>query len=145
MTVAAATPPRAPKVEEQPVQLAEPPAVAPAPAPKPAPAHVEVPRPAPVVPKPITVPEKKEAGPLDTDTLPRLHPSDFGKYGLDGISLNMLREPSKDRPNGLAIINLNKVYPGEVIQGSKARLLAVARTGIAIEIEGSGDQYFIEQ
>lgn len=82
---------------------------------------------------------------MDISTLPILPRSDYGRYGLDGLSLNMLREPSKDRPNGLAIINLNKVYPGESIQGSKAKLIGVSRIGIGIEIETTGEQYFIEQ
>lgn len=131
----------APRVEPRP-------APAPKPTPPPAP-RVEAPKPASpaMIPKPITTPvePKREAAPLDITTLPILHKSDYGKYGLDGMSLNMLREPSKDRPNGLAIINLNKVYPGEVIQGSQARLIGVVRSGIGIEIESTGEQYFIEQ
>ena len=148
------TPPPAPV--EQPVQMPSAAEVAPAPVasaiptPPPAPKatpRAEAPR-AEAIPKPITVPPrpaKVNPAEIDASTLPILPESEYSRYGLDHISLNMLRAPSPDRPNGLAIINLNKVYPGELIQGSQARLLAVTRDGIAVEIERTGEQYFIEQ
>jgi len=119
----------------------------PPPAPEP---RVATPRPAAVPvpkPKPISASAATREAPKDVDvtTLPVLTPGDFSRYGLDGLALNMLRAPSADRPTGMAIINLNKVYPGELIPGSRARLVGVARTGIGVEIEGSGEQYFIEQ
>lgn len=150
----------APAVEEQPVQMASAAQVAPEPAPSPAPVPAPAPRveprPAPrveaptaaVIPKPIAAPprpQRTDPASIDVSTLPLLPPSEFGRYGLQGISLNMLREPSKDRPTGMAIINLNKVYPGEIIQGSTVRLIAVGRNGIGIEVERTGEQYFIEQ
>jgi hypothetical protein len=140
------TPAPAPAPEEQPVQVpsaaqvAPEPIAAPMPTPPPAPKptpRAEAPRPA-AVPKPISAPARPtrpEPTEIDVSSLPILANSDFSRYGLDGISLNMLREPSPDRPNGLAIINLNKVYPGELIQGSQARLVAVTQDGIAVEIE----------
>ena len=128
-------------------------------APTPAPV-VSMPPPAPAprvaAPRPITVPVPKpklisapapreEPKEVDVATLPMMGQGEFGKYGLDGLALNMLRVPSADRPTGMAIINLNKVYPGELIPGSRARLIGVAPNGIGVEIESSGEQYFIEQ
>lgn len=99
------------------------------------------------VPKPIQVPATTRKAPenVDVDSLPMLGPGEFSRYGLDGLALNMLRAPSADRPTGMAIINLNKVYPGELIPGSRVRLIGVSRNGIGVEIESSGEQYFIEQ
>ena len=52
-----------------------------------------------------------------------------------------LREASPSQPEGLAIINLKKVYVGEMIPGTNARLLAVHARMIAIEIEGTGERF----
>lgn len=57
----------------------------------------------------------------------------------------MLREPSKDRPNGLGDHQPEQGLPGRIDQGLKAKLIGVSRIGIGIEIETTGEQYFIEQ
>jgi hypothetical protein len=70
--------------------------------------------------------------------------SDQARYGLQDLRLNVLREPTPSRPQALAIINLNKVYVGENIPGTDARLIGVARHGIAIEIRSNGTRFYVE-
>lgn len=75
---------------------------------------------------------------MDFDSLPRLSSQERAGLGLDGLRLNVLRPAGKDQPDALAIINLKKVYVGESIPGTRARLIAVEPAGIAIEIESEG-------
>jgi hypothetical protein len=72
-----------------------------------------------------------------------LRGSDRVRYGLENLRINMIREPTPTRPEGHAIINLNKVFVGETIPGTPARLIGVVRRGIAIEIETTGERFFI--
>lgn len=153
--------------EEAPVQLAqatpkptpvvsEP--VQPAPAPTPV---VEAPKPAPTPliaqERPVTVrkpepprytaPEPKPRrsfGPVDMDALPMMNHADRDRMGLTELKINLLRPPGERRPIGLAILNLDKVYVGDKIPGSSARLVGVNIHGIAVESTTSGAQYFIE-
>jgi hypothetical protein len=77
----------------------------------------------------------------DVDTLPRLGQTERERLGLGEMRLNVLREASASQPEGLAIINLKKVYVGEMIPGTNARLIAVRTRVIAIEIEGTGERF----
>jgi len=81
---------------------------------------------------------------VDVDALPTLRSSERTRFGLDGLRLNMLREANKNRPNGLAIINLNRIYIGEMIPGTQARLIAVERHAIGIEMMNTGGRFRIE-
>ncbi len=81
---------------------------------------------------------------VDIRTLPLLRGSERAQYGLQNLRLNVLREASEDRPNGLAIINLNKVYVGEIIPGTRARLIAVESHGIGIEMIDSRERYYVQ-
>lgn len=80
---------------------------------------------------------------MDIDSLPRLSANDRSRYGLDNLRLNVLRAADRDQPEGMAIINLKKVYVGEIIPGTRARLIAVEATGIGIEIEDTRERYRI--
>ena len=77
----------------------------------------------------------------DINALPRLGQNERERLGIGELRLNVLREASPSQPEGLAIINLKKVYAGEMIPGTNARLLAVQSRAIAIEIEGTGERF----
>ncbi len=77
----------------------------------------------------------------DVNALPRLGQAERERLGLGEMRLNVLREASSSQPEGLAIINLKKVYVGEMIPGTNARLIAVQTRAIAIEIEGTGERF----
>ena len=77
----------------------------------------------------------------DINALPRLGQTERERLGLSDMRLNVLREASPSQPEGLAIINLKKVYVGEMIPGTNARLIAVQTRAIAIEIEGTGERF----
>lgn len=99
---------------------------------------------APVAPAPQTATPPRPAGPVDITGFPRLSNSDKARLGLDDLKLNVLREATDTRPEALAIINLNKVYVGENIPGTDARLIAVTRHGIGIEMRRTGDRYYVQ-
>lgn len=101
---------------------------------------------APLAPPALPEPIAKQPGdlePVDVNKLPLLRSSERARYGLENLRLNVLREAGPNRPNGLAIINLNKVYIGEVIPGTHARLIDVTRRGIAIEIVDTKERYYV--
>ncbi len=113
------------------------------------PAPLRVARVAPPAPKPSRpgpVPEKPRERPLPDDIrkLPPLRETEKRRYGLENMTINMLKEPSPDRPYAHAIINMEKVYVGERIAGSEATLIAVRRHGIALEIKSTGERYYYE-
>lgn len=82
-------------------------------------------------------------GPVDLESLPILRSSERVRYGLENLRLNVLREAGPNRPSGLAIINLNKVYIGEIIPGTRARLIEVKSHGIGIEIADTGERFYV--
>ncbi len=77
----------------------------------------------------------------DVNALPRLGQNERERLGMIELRLNVLREASASQPEGLAIINLKKVYVGEMIPGTSARLIAVQSRAIAIEVEGTGERF----
>jgi hypothetical protein len=142
----------APKVVEP--KVAEPeqhplpqsfPAIAPEPepAPEPAPAPEPTPEPEPAPADPETMDTKDVAPVGDVKELPVLRTSDRISFGLENMRVNFLREATPNRPAAMAVINLNKIHIGEVIPGTKARLVAVEREGIGIEITESGKRFYV--
>jgi len=103
----------------------------------------------PVAPAPREVdyvdqaPPAMPVQPVDPKTLPELRGSDRVRLGLENMRINVIREADANRPHGVAIINLHKVFVGERIPGTNARLIGVANSGIAIEIIGAGQRYFV--
>ena len=83
---------------------------------------------------------RADSGPVDMDALPRLSTQEREDLGLDNIRLNVLRPADKDQPDALAIINLKKVYVGEMIPGTSARLIAVESGAIGVEVDSGGAQ-----
>ncbi len=83
--------------------------------------------------------------PVNLDTLPVLRGGDLGRYGLENMHINVLREAGPDRPYAVAIINLASVYVGDMVPGTQAKLIGVRRNGIGIQDTGTGERFFIEQ
>lgn len=81
--------------------------------------------------------------PVDPKALPELKGSDRVRLGLENMRINVIREADETRPHGVAIINLHKVFVGERIPGTNARLIGVVHSGIAIEMIGAGQRYFV--
>lgn len=119
--------------------------------PTPAPAPVQerpTPEPAPIVaaaPRKPVLPVKinTEPLPLEIRNLPMLSRTQRTQYRLEGIQLNMLNPAGPTRPLGNAFINLEKVFVGEFLPGSNAKLVDVTSHGIAIEIQSTGQRYYI--
>lgn len=88
-------------------------------------------------------PRARSVVPEDIRELPPLRSSERARFGLESLKINMLREPSKNRPRGSVIINLKKVYLDERIPGTSARLVAVASDGIALEVGSERELYFL--
>jgi hypothetical protein len=65
------------------------------------------------------------------------------RLGLVRLQVNMVRMASKTRPHASAIINLKTVYIGEQIPGTRVALIGVERSGVGIEIEGSGERFYV--
>ncbi|MGC8845361.1 MAG: hypothetical protein ACP5QY_05885, partial [Candidatus Hydrogenedens sp.] len=91
----------------------------------------------------LSSPKPKVEEAVDMTRLPVLRTSDRTRLGLDDMKLNVLREAGPKNPHGLAIINLTKVYVGEMIPGTSVRLLDVKTHGIAIEVVGTGERYYV--
>jgi len=90
----------------------------------------------------MTPPEpRQDLTNITIDNLERLSASDRTKLGLDNLRLNVLREASREHPDAMAIINLKKVYVGEMIPGTRVRLIGVSASGIGIEVEGTRQRY----
>lgn len=128
------------------------PATIPAPEPKPiaVPEPVAAAEPAPAAgPQPGAVAENLEAKDVapvaDLKSLPVLRTSDRMTYGLENMRVNFLREATPSRPAAMAVINLNKIHIGEIVPGTRARLIAVEREGIGIEIADTGKRFFLPQ
>lgn len=81
---------------------------------------------------------RPDSGPVDMNALPRLSTQDRESLGLDNLRLNVLRPADKDQPDALAIINLKKVYVGEMIPGTRARLIGVDANAIGVEVNSDG-------
>lgn len=95
-----------------------------------------------------TMSVRKSAGfvePEAVNALPRLTLADQERYGLGELRLNVLREAGPGNPDPVAIINLKKVYLGEQIPGTRARLVGISSRAIAIEIEGTGTRFRVSR
>ncbi len=78
-------------------------------------------------------------------SLPVLRDRDRKRLGLDSMRINVLRAAGPRRPNAVAIINLSKVYIGELIPDTRAKLIGIRMDGIGIAIQGSNERFFVEQ
>lgn len=96
-------------------------------------------------PQPAPAPPAATPGPMPTDIskLPILRESDKPRAGFTDVNINMLQPRSESRPYARAIINLKPVMIGEIIPGTRATLIGVEPSGIAIEVNGSRERYFV--
>ena len=85
----------------------------------------------------------RETKPVDPASLPELRGSDRVRLGLENLRINVIREADAHRPDAVAIINLNRVFIGERIPATNAKLVGIARQGIAIEMVDSGERFFV--
>ena len=74
---------------------------------------------------------------------PPLRVSDRVRFGLEDLKINGMRQPSANRPYGVAYINMERVYLQETIPGTRAKIIGINLRGIAIEIHGSGERFFV--
>lgn len=65
------------------------------------------------------------------------------RLGLENMRINVIREADENRPHGVAIINLHKVFVGERIPGTNAKLIGVVHSGIAIEMVETRQRFFV--
>ncbi len=82
-------------------------------------------------------------GEVDLDTLPVLSESERVRLGLPRMKINIVGLPTKRQPRPSALINFEKVYLGEYIKNTNARLIAVELHGVGIEV--AGHRYFMEK
>lgn len=97
-----------------------------------------------------TLPKRKGPGIPNLDGLPTMRGGELDRYGLGNLHINVLREATSDRPYAVAMINLENVYVGDKVPGSQATLIGVRsdgpggrEDGIAVQIDGTGEQFFI--
>ncbi|MBI4558027.1 MAG: hypothetical protein HY706_10640 [Candidatus Hydrogenedentes bacterium] len=117
----------------------------------PLPGHSGRRSPTPAFPAAPGLPERTEqnsspkaaARNVDLHALPELADPDRVRLGLEGLQLNMPRMRNQYRPYDSAIINFRTVRVGQTIPGTSAILIAVDLTGIGIEIETTGEQFYL--
>jgi beta-lactamase regulating signal transducer with metallopeptidase domain/LysM repeat protein len=81
---------------------------------------------------------------LDVNSLPKLTSELIEELGLSEFTIQMLREVSEDRPDGLAIVNLEKVKVGDLLPGTKCKIIGISRQGLGIEDSKTGDRYLLQ-
>lgn len=84
-----------------------------------------------------------DAADLTSDSLPELGRATRERYDLVDLTINMTRPVSATNPRAIAFINRFKVYEQERILTTRARLLKVFTDGVAIEIIGGAERYFV--
>lgn len=107
-------------------------------------------RPAPTALAADVVPQKSSVKSIYD--YPLLTPSVMSRYSLNGMRINMLSPLSEFNRYPSAVINNHKIYVGDRIkleingqtQNTRARLVDVAKDGVAIEITGTNDVYFVK-
>lgn len=112
---------------------------------------VEIPKPIPMPPAlpraasktvqpPPTLPEKRAEpelpGDIDLSTLAILTETERVRLGLPVLKINIVGMPSRQNPRAAALINMQKVYVGEYIPNTNARLIGIELRGVGIEVDG---------
>ncbi|MDZ4860596.1 MAG: hypothetical protein SGI88_16595 [Candidatus Hydrogenedentes bacterium] len=92
---------------------------------------------------PAAPPAQAPLGKINFDTLPILTESDRVRLGLPPLKINIVGIPNTRNPRASALINMQKVYVGENIPSTQARLVDVDLRGVAIEI--SGNRYMVSR
>lgn len=100
----------------------------------------------PAKPEPVAAaPPAEPAAPVETDIekLPILSEATRVRLGLPALKINIVGIPSNRNPRASALINMQKVYVGETIPGTSARLMDVNLRGVALDI--NGQRYFLSR
>ncbi|NUM55500.1 MAG: hypothetical protein HUU46_17770 [Candidatus Hydrogenedentes bacterium] len=79
----------------------------------------------------------------DVEKLPILSESVRVRLGLPALKINIVGIPNNRNPRASALINMQKVYVGENIPGTSARLMDVSLRGVALDI--NGQRYFLSR
>lgn len=77
----------------------------------------------------------------DPAVLPILTPSEQERLGLPRLKVNFVSQASSTRPHPYALINYNKVYLGEPVPNTNARIIGVSVQGVGIDVDGR--RYFV--
>jgi hypothetical protein len=101
----------------------------------------------PAAPAPRLQPEKRPEpellGDIDLSTLAILTETERVRLGLPVLKINIVGMPSKQNPRAAALINMQKVYVGEYIPNTNARLIGIELRGVGIEVEGR--RYYVSR
>ncbi|MBM3289072.1 MAG: hypothetical protein FJY92_02880 [Candidatus Hydrogenedentes bacterium] len=142
------------------IALKKPDAPAAKPAPQPAPVKPE-PAPPAAGTSPAIVPTSDTASPVanpatpattdpapatpeqNIDKLPILSEAVRVRLGLPALQINIVGIPNNRNPRASALINMQKVYVGENIPGTSARLIDVNLRGVAVDV--NGQRYFLSR
>ena len=73
---------------------------------------------------------------VELEKLPLLTESERVRLGLPPIKINIVGVPNNRTPRASALINMQKVYVGENIPNTEARLIDVDLHGVGLEIRG---------
>ncbi len=119
----------------------------PAPGPAPATAKLEPALPAPEKPsnavKNDPPPPASTAAGIDIEKLPILSESVRVRLALPPLTINIVGIPNSRNPRASALINMQKVYVGENIPGTSARLIDVSLRGVSVDV--NGQRYFLSR
>jgi len=105
---------------------------------KPAAAPMVVPKAAPEKDATVDVVKSLED---EIDKLPILSESVRVRLGLPALKINIVGIPNNRNPRASALINMQKVFQGETIPGTSARLMAVDLRGVVLDV--NGQRYFL--
>ena len=93
--------------------------------------------------KPATETPAEAAKPAEDeiDKLPILSESVRVRLGLPALKINIVGIPNTRNPRASTLINMQKVFQGETIPGTSARLMAVDLRGVVLDV--NGQRYFL--
>jgi len=80
---------------------------------------------------------------IDFSLLPVLSDADRARLGLPELRVNMTLPASKTRPRGSAVINIKQVFLGQTIGNTNVKLVAVEKSGVAIEATSTRERFYI--
>lgn len=95
----------------------------------------------PIVVATNTKPASEAPAEDDIDKLPILSESVRVRLGLPALKINIVGIPNNRNPRASALINMQKVFQGETIPGTSARLMAVDLRGVVLDV--NGQRYFL--
>lgn len=98
-------------------------------------------QPKPEAAQPVAAAPAKPQAATDIDKLPLLSESERVRLGLPPLTINIVGIPNSRNPRASALINMQKIYVGENIPGTSARLMDVSLRGVCVDV--NGQRYFL--